>query len=115
MQANVANDLDACSLVAEEDKTLAGAYAVQQLSDSLDCGVAEEISLNANSGTDFTVNFSSAFKNPPVVSMTAIANHNQGVPILRVKEVTTNGFTGRLFNNDGTSLTCKIGWIAVCK
>lgn len=35
MQTNVANDLDACSLVAEEDKTLAGAYAVQQLNRSL--------------------------------------------------------------------------------
>lgn len=35
IQANVANDLDACSLVVEEDKTLAGAYAVQQLNDSL--------------------------------------------------------------------------------
>ena len=41
MQANVANDLDACTLVAEEDGTLAGAYAVQQLNESL-----ENISLN---------------------------------------------------------------------
>lgn len=35
MQANIANDLDACSLVAEEDKSIAGAYAVQQLNNSL--------------------------------------------------------------------------------
>lgn len=35
MQANIANDLDACSLVAEEDKSIAGAYAVQQLNRSL--------------------------------------------------------------------------------
>ena len=35
MQASIANDLDACSLVAEEDKSIAGAYAVKQLNDSL--------------------------------------------------------------------------------
>ncbi len=35
MQANIANDLDACSLVAKEDKSIAGAYAVQQLNNSL--------------------------------------------------------------------------------
>lgn len=35
MQANIANDLDACSLVEEEDKSIAGAYAVQQLNRSL--------------------------------------------------------------------------------
>lgn len=62
MQANIANDLDACSLVAEEDKSIAGAYAVQQLNRSLTTEIFDLSSLTYQQALDQLL----TFENVPV-------------------------------------------------
>ena len=87
---------------------------------NLQAGSVGAMTVNKNTYQDFTVTFDHAFDSTPVVVVGLVSGstgYGSGNLSVSVISASTTGFTGRVFNADGTSNSRSpaLRWIAMNK
>ena len=90
--------------------------AVDEVNNSLDCGITNAQSINADSGVNFSITFNTEFKKVPIVVASVVESGSYGVPIIRILSVTKTGCTVRVYNDMTQKInSLQVSWIAISK
>lgn len=65
----------------------------------------------AGTGRDYTVIFDTSFSSTPKVFLTIVNDSENGSPIVRVRTISTNGFTFRIYSD--STLNGSVEWLAI--